>query len=114
MRRTRLIRPTGVPRGISSASATSSGALVRSTLRRLSPGVPPTERMSSVKDRIEFEPAPDQPVLVTDEGADAMLDVDQSFANQNSQGLSKRRPADFKVLSERDFAHQACAGLQLA
>ena len=59
------------------------------------------------------EPAPDQPVLVGDEGAHPVLDVEEALAAENADRLAERRPADLELLGERHFADQAGARLEL-
>ena len=85
--RTRLMRPTGVCGAISSASATSSGAAVRSTVEATVARLP-ADRADQIGERAHrVEPAPDQPVFVRDKGADAMLDVDEVLRARESAWL---------------------------
>ena len=67
--------------------------------------------MRSVKERIGVEPAPDQPMLVGDEGAYPVPDVDESVADENAHRLAQRRPADLEVVGEGDLAYETSAGL---
>ena len=60
------------------------------------------------------EAAPDQPLFVGDESANAVLDVDEAFPGEDAHGLPQRRTADLQPLRQGHFADQPGAGLQLS